>query len=62
MKRDLSKDDDRLITRLRTILDGKDDPETRIGQALALLTRESETEETPGRASEFIVSAPQASR
>ena len=52
MKRDLSKDDDRLITRLWTILDGKDDPETRIGQALALLTRESETEETPGRASE----------
>ena len=52
MKRDLSKNDDRLITRLRTILDGKDAPETLIGQALALLEQESETEEMPGRASE----------
>ena len=52
MKRDLSKDDDKLITRLRTILDGKDAPETRIGQALALLARESGTEETPGRSFE----------
>ena len=43
MKRDCSKDDDKLITRLRAILDGTDAPETRIGQALALLTRESET-------------------
>ena len=52
MKRDLSKNDDRLITRLRTILDGKDAPETLIGQALALLEQESETEETPGRSFE----------
>ncbi len=52
MKRDLAKGDDKLITRLRTILDGKDAPETRIGQALALLEQESETEEMPGRASE----------
>ena len=52
MKRDLSKDDDKLITRLWTILDGKDAPETRIGQALVLLARESGTEETPGRSFE----------
>ena len=52
MKRDLAKGDDKLITRLWTILDGKDAPETLIGQALALLEQESETEETPGRSFE----------
>ena len=52
MKRDLAKDDEKLITRLWTILDGKDAPETRIGQALVLLARESETEEMPGRSFE----------
>lgn len=51
MKRDFSKDDDTLITRLWAILNGKDAPETRIGQALAMLDRESETEKIPGRAS-----------
>lgn len=49
MKRDLSRDDEKLVTRLRTILDGKDAPETRIGHALALLERESETGTIPGR-------------
>ncbi len=57
MKRDLSKDDDRLITRLWAILDGKDAPETRIGQALAMLEQESETGETPGRSSEAFGSS-----
>ena len=51
MTRDLSKDDDKLVTQLRAILDGKNAPETRIGQALALLEREVETGRTPGRAS-----------
>lgn len=51
MKRDFSKDDKKLITRLWAILDGKDAPETRIGQALAMLERESETGEIPGRSS-----------
>ena len=53
MTRGLSKDDDTLITRLRTILDGKGTPEIRIGQALALLQRESESEtaKNPGRSS-----------
>ena len=51
MKRDPSPDDDKLIARLWAILDGKDAPETRIGQALAMLERESETERTPGRSS-----------
>ena len=45
MKRDLLQDDDRLVTRLRAILDGKDAPETRIGQALAMLEQEAETGE-----------------
>ncbi|MCY4612642.1 MAG: sigma 54-interacting transcriptional regulator [Nitrospira sp.] len=57
MKRDLSKDDDKLITRLRAILDGRDAPETRIGQALAMLEQESETKETPGRSSEAFGSS-----
>jgi len=51
MKRHLSQDEDKLITRLWAILDGKATPETRIGQALALLERESETGKTPGRVS-----------
>ena len=57
MKRDLAKDDDKLITRLRTILDGKDAPETRIGQALALLARESETGKTQDRSSRVFGSS-----
>ena len=51
MTRDLSRDDETLITQLRTILDGKDAPETRLGQALALLERESEPGTISGRAS-----------
>lgn len=51
MKRDLAKNDDKLITQLWAILDGADAPETRIGQARALLERESETGKTPGRSS-----------
>ena len=57
MKRDLLQDDDRLVTRLRAILDGKDAPETRIGQALAMLEQEAETGETPGRSSEAFGSS-----
>ena len=49
MTRDLSKDDDKIVTQLRAILEGKDAPETRIGQALAMLERESETGKTQGR-------------
>ena len=51
MKRGLSTDVDELITRLWAILDGRDSPETRIGQALALLEQESEAGKTPGRSS-----------
>lgn len=58
MKRELSKDDDKLITRLWAILDQKDAPETRIGQALALLNQESETGKAPGRSYEISESSP----
>ena len=58
MKRELSKDDDKLITRLWAILDRKDAPETRIGQALALLNQESETGKAPGRSYEISESSP----
>ena len=57
MTRDLSKDDDKIVTRLRTILDGKDSPEARIGRALAFLDRESETVKTQGRSSEVSESS-----
>lgn len=58
MKRELSQDDDKLITRLWAILDQKDAPETRIGQALALLNQESETGKTSGRSYEISESSP----
>ncbi len=58
MKRQLSNDDDKLITRLWAILDRKDAPETRIGQALALLNQESETGKAPGRSYEISESSP----
>ena len=58
MKRQLSNDDDKLITRLWAILDRKDAPETRIGQALALLNQESETGKAPGRSYEISKSSP----
>ena len=58
MKRELSKDDDKLITRLWAILDRQDAPETRIGQALALLNQESETGKAPGRSDEISGSSP----
>ena len=58
MTRGLSKDGDELIIRLRAILDGRDSPETRIDQALALLERESEAGKTPGRASGGAGSSP----
>ncbi len=49
MKRELSKNADKLITRLYAILGRQDAPETRIGQALALLNQESATGKAPGR-------------
>jgi len=52
MKRELSQNDDKLITQLWAILDGKDAPETRIGQALTLLERKAETGMTQGRSSD----------
>ncbi len=58
MQHDLSKDDDNLITRLGTILEGKDSPETRIRQALALLSQEAETGKAPDRSSENSESSP----
>ncbi len=58
MKRDLLKDDNNFITRLGAILDGKDSPETRISQALALLNQESETEKAPDRSSDSSESSP----
>lgn len=58
MKRQLSNDDDKLITRLWAILDRKDAPETRIGQALALLNQESETGKAPGCSYEISESSP----
>ena len=58
MKRELSQNDDKLITRLWAILDRKDAPETRIGQALALLNQESETGKAPGRSYEISESSP----
>lgn len=48
MKPDSAKDDRRLIPQLCSILNGDGSPETRIGQALALLDQEAK----PGRASE----------
>ncbi len=58
MKRELSKDDDRLITRLWAILDREDAPEARIGQALDLLHQESATGAAPGRSGEVAESSP----
>ena len=58
MKRELSNDDDRLITRLRAILDREDAPESRIGQALDLLNQESTAEKAPSRSDEIAESSP----
>ena len=56
VKRELSKDDDKLITRLWAILDREDAPEARIGQALDLLNQESATGKAPGRSCEIAES------
>ena len=58
MKRELSKDDDKLITRLWAILDREDAPEARIGQALDLLNQESVAGKAPGRSCEIAESFP----
>ena len=58
VKRELSKDDDKLITRLWAILDREDAPEARIGQALDLLNQESATGKAPGRSCEIAESFP----
>lgn len=58
VKRELSKDDDKLITRLWAILDREDAPEARIGQALDLLNQESVAGKAPGRSCEIAESFP----
>ena len=58
MKRELSKDDDKLITRLWAILDREDAPEARIGQALDLLNQESVAGKAPGHSCESAKSFP----
>lgn len=58
MKRERSKDDDKLITRLWAILDREDAPESRIGQALDLLNRESAAGKAPSRSDEIAKSSP----
>ena len=58
VKRELSKDDDKLITRLWAILDREDAPEARIGQALDLLNQESAAGKAPGRSCEIAESFP----
>ena len=58
MKREHSKDDDKLITRLWAILDREDAPEARIGQALDLLNQESAAGKAPGRSCEIDESFP----
>lgn len=58
MKRERSKDDVKLITRLRAILDREDAPEARIGQALDLLNQESEAGKAPSRSYEIAESSP----
>ena len=58
MKRELSKDDDKLITRLWAILDREDAPEARIGQALDLLHHESAAGTAPGRSCGIAESSP----
>ena len=62
MKRELSKDDDRLITRLWAILDREDAPEARIGQALDLLNHESAAGTASGRSGEVAESSPRLTR
>ena len=58
MKRERSKDDVKLITRLRAILDREDAPESRIGQALDLLNQESAAGKAPSRSDEIAESSP----
>ena len=58
MKREHSKDDDKLITRLWAILDREDAPEARIGQAMDLLNQESVAGKAPGRSCEIAESFP----
>ena len=58
MKRELSKDADKLIARLYAILDRQEAPETRIGQALDLLNHESVAGTAPSRSGEVAESSP----
>ncbi len=58
MKRERTEDDRRLISRLRSILNGTASPETRIGQALGLLNQETESGQDPDRPSETFKSTP----
>ena len=58
MKRERTEDDRRLISRLRSILNGPASPETRIGQALDLLNQEAESGQAPERPSDTFTSTP----
>lgn len=53
MKRERPEDDRRLISRLRSILNGTASPETRVGQALDLLNQEAESGRAPGPSETF---------
>lgn len=58
MKRERTEDDRRLISRLRSILNGTASPDTRIGQALDVLNQEAESGPAPERPSETFTSTP----
>lgn len=58
MKRERTEDDRRLISRLRSILNGTASPEARIDQALDLLNQEAESGQAPERPSETFKSTP----
>lgn len=58
MKHERVKDDRHLIPQLWSLLNGNDSPETRIGQALALLDQEAKPERASDRSSDVFESSP----